>query len=144
MAAFLLHERTLLILLLTGLLFSPIPALAEEPFNCGDGPRYKIDVKEFQIKYSGESLKANLGFLSNLKVGLEAEAKTLQKAAESTQNWNQLLVGLAVSYNSCAIPKKQFQEALSTLYPGLQSDAKKMAGYGKDPERGATSRPQGF
>jgi tetratricopeptide (TPR) repeat protein len=136
MASSVLNERPLFILLILELLLCPLPALGEKPFDCGDGPRYKIEVKEFQITYSGDSLKANLGFLSRLQIGVEVEGKTLQKVAESTQQWNQLLVGLAEGYNSCAIPKKQFEEALRSLYPGLQSDAQKMVDIGKTLKEG--------
>ena len=145
-----LNQRPLPILLLLFFL-APIHAIAAESFtesfNCesfGDGPRYKIDVREFQIKYSGESLKANLGFISTLRIGAEMEAKTLQKADESTQQWNQLLVGLAEGYNSCAIPKKQFEEALRSLYPGLQSDARQMVDIGKALQEGRQVDVQAF
>jgi len=98
-----------MVILIVG--FSVQPVVGEDSFYCGDGPRYKIEVKEFAIKYSNKSFEGTFGFLSKLKLGVQVEDKTLQKAAESTQQWNQLLIGIAEGYNSCAITKKQYQEA---------------------------------
>jgi len=132
-AKFPTNKIRLMILVFMGILivgFLVHPVAGEEPFYCGDGPRYKIEVKEFAIKYSNKSFEGTFRFLSKLKLGLQVEEKTLQKAAESTQQWNQLLIGIAEGYNSCAITKKQYQEAIRTLYPGMQTDAQKMLDIG--------------
>ena len=134
-----INKMRLIIFIFMGILIVVFPIQAvdgEEPFDCGDGSRYKIDIKEFAIKYSNKSFEGAFGFLSKLKLGLKVEEKTLQKAAESTQQWNQLLVGLAEGYNSCAITKKQYQEAIRTLYPGMQADAQKILDIGKALEEG--------
>jgi len=132
-AKFPTNKMRLIIFIFMGILIVgfPIQAIAgKKPFDCGDGPRYKIEVKEFAIKYSNKSFEGTFGFLSKLNLGLQVEDKTLQKAAESTQQWNQLLIGIAEGYNSCAITKKQYHEAISTLYPGMQTDAQKMLDIG--------------
>jgi hypothetical protein len=133
-----ISKRHLIIFIILGLLICafPVPPQAEEPIDCGDGPRYKIDMKELKIKYSSKSFEGLFGFLSKLKLGVTAEEKTLQKAAESTQQWNQLLIGLAEGYNSCAITKKQYQEAIQSLYPSMKTDAQKMLEIGKAFEKG--------
>ena len=138
-AKFPTNKMRLIIFIFTVILivgFSVQPVAGEKPFYCGDGPRYKIEVKEFAIKYSNKSFEGTFGLLSKLKLGLQVEDKTLQKAAESTQQWNQLLIGIAEGYNSCAITKKQYHEAICTLYPGMQTDAQKMLDIGKALDEG--------
>ncbi|MEI9476543.1 MAG: tetratricopeptide repeat protein [Deltaproteobacteria bacterium] len=114
----------------------PIQSYAQKQLDCGDGPRYRIDVKEFMINYSSKSFEGSLGLLSQLKIGLKAEEKTLQQASEATQQWNQFLIGLAEGYNSCAITKKQYQEAISLLYPALKSDAQGILDIAKSIKEG--------
>ncbi len=114
----------------------PVMSAAKEQIKCGDGPRYKIDIEAIKIEYSGISFEGALGFLSKLELGLKFEEETLQKASDTTQQWNQFLIGLAEGFNSCAITKKDYQEAISSLYPGLQVDAKKMLDLGKALEEG--------
>jgi tetratricopeptide (TPR) repeat protein len=114
----------------------PNLSMAEEPFYCEDGPRYKIYVDQLKIKYSGKKFEADLGYLSKFKFTLGAEDKTLQKASEFTKQWNQLLTGLAVAYNSCAITKKQFQDAFFSLYPGMRKDSQRIREIAKKLELG--------
>jgi tetratricopeptide (TPR) repeat protein len=111
------------------------PLSAEELFKCEDGPRYKIDVNQLKMKYSGKKFEMDLAFLSKFKVAIGIEDKSLQKASESTQQWEQFLIGLATMYNSCAITKKQFSEAISSLYPGMQKDSQRIVEISKKLER---------
>jgi predicted DNA-binding protein YlxM (UPF0122 family) len=112
----------------------PDSSSAEEQFNCGDGLRTKMPVDQLRIKYSGKKFEMDLAFLSKFNIGIED--KSLQKALESTQQWDQFLLGLAIAYNSCAITKKQFQYAFFSLYPGMQGDSQKISEIAKQIEQG--------
>lgn len=113
-----------------------MPSSAEKSFDCGDGPRHKIDVSDFALKYSGNSFDVALQVLSRLKLTGTVEDKTLQTATEATQKWNQFLIGLAEGFNSCAITKKQYNEALLSIYPRMKANAEKILNISKAHEKG--------
>jgi hypothetical protein len=46
----------------------------------------------------------------------------LQEAAVATQQWNQLIVGLAAGYNSCAVTRQQYADGVNRIYPRLKKD----------------------
>jgi tetratricopeptide (TPR) repeat protein len=48
--------------------------------------------------------------------------KQLQEAAAATQQWNQLIVGLAAGYNSCAVTRQQYADGVNRIYPRLKED----------------------
>ena len=97
-------------------------AAAQKKIACPDGEHIEIDVKQLSIKYDASSFAGTLSSLSVLGGRLEVAPKQLQEAAAATQQWNQLIVGLAVGYNSCAVTRQQYSDGVNRIYPRLKED----------------------
>lgn len=97
-------------------------ASGQKKTTCPDGDHYEINVKQIAIEYDASSFAGTLSSLSILGARLEVGPKKLQDAAAATQQWNEFLKGLAAGYNTCAITKQQYAEALSRIYPRLKDD----------------------
>jgi len=110
-------------------LFLISPALAQKKIQCPDGVHYEIDVNQISIQYQGTQFISTLSGLGALGARIAVEPKTLQTAAEATQQWNEFLKGLVVGYNSCVITKKEYQEGLWRIYPRLNEDAMKLESF---------------
>src|SRR5262249_28675307 len=79
-------------------------ALEKKKIVCRGGEtRLEVSVKELAIQYEGWSLSGTLSSLSVLGTRLAVDPKTLQQAAAATQQWNELLKGLAAGWNSCVL-----------------------------------------
>ena len=76
--------------------------------NCDDGERQTIDYRDLQINYSGNKISLEIEVLDKLKLRPEINPQVLQRAYESTQNWDQFQKGLVVGYNGCAISKADY------------------------------------
>lgn len=97
---------------------------AQKQMQCPNGEVHsEIDVQKLALSYKGQSFQLTLGGLSALSARISADPKTLQSAAAATQQWNELLKGLAAGYNSCAVSQQQYNEGLKRIYPRLQEDA---------------------
>src|SRR5258708_15403779 len=100
----------------------PLAAQAQRVIRCPGEEHLEIDIQQIAIQYKASGFSATLSGLSALSARLSLEPKTLQTAAAATQEWNEYVKGLVAGYNSCAITKKQYQEALQ-IYPRLKADA---------------------
>jgi tetratricopeptide (TPR) repeat protein len=65
----------------------------------------------------------NLSGLNVLKERFEVVPQKLQEAAVATQQWNELVKGLAAGYNSCVITSQQYIDGINHIYPRLQEDS---------------------
>lgn len=113
------------------MLVSLCPEIAAKQFTCGPGDvRREIDIETIALKYEGRSFTLALNSLSAilLETSLSFDRKTLQQATVTTQHWNELLKGLVAGFNSCAITKEQYAEALKSLYPKLKTQAADLDG----------------
>src|SRR5271157_870042 len=108
--------------LLFSVLLSAGLAAAQKKIPCQDGEHIEIDVKQLSIKYDASSFAGTLSSLGVLAGRLEVAPKQLQEAAAATQQWNQLIVGLAAGYNSCAVTRQQYADGLNRIYPRLKED----------------------
>ncbi|HZF08983.1 MAG TPA: tetratricopeptide repeat protein [Thermoanaerobaculia bacterium] len=98
-------------------------AQAQKKIVCpGEETRFEISVKELAIQYEGWSLSGTLSSLSVLGTRLSVDPKTLQQAAAATQQWNELLKGLAAGWNGCILSKEQYAQGLQRIYPRLKED----------------------
>ena len=92
-------------------------------FHCPDGTsRLTMDLQTISIRYHGASFAATLSGLGMVRSRLEIDEKTLQHASAATQEWNELLKGLVLGWNSCVISEANFREGLERIYPGLRND----------------------
>jgi len=98
-------------------------AWAQKSVHCPDGDRIQINVREIAIQYDASAFAGTLSSLSVLGARLDVAPTKLQEAAVATQQWNELLKGLAAGYNSCAITGQQYADGVSRVYPRLKEDA---------------------
>jgi tetratricopeptide (TPR) repeat protein len=99
-------------------------AFCQKQVKCSNGEiHFEIDVQKLALNYAGQSFQFTLSGLSALGARVTSEPKTLLAAAEATQQWNELLKGLAAGYNSCAVSQQQYNEGLNRIYPRLKDDA---------------------
>lgn len=97
---------------------------AQKKFTCPTGEvRIEIDVANLQLNYQGKSFETTLSGLNVLAGKLAISPKTLQEASAATQQWNELLKGLAAGWNSCAISQQQYDDGVKRIYPRLKDDA---------------------
>lgn len=110
---------------LTLLLLSAAAALAApRQVPCPNGEkRFEIDVDELAIRYEGSSISTSLAGLGILAPRLRIDPQPLQKTAAATQQWNELLKGLAEGWNKCILTKEDFKRGLDRIYPRLKEDA---------------------
>ena len=108
--------------LLFSVLLASGRAAAEKKIPCPDGEHIEIDVKQIAIKYDASSFAGTLSSLNALSGRLEVAPKQLQEAAAATQQWNQLIVGLAAGYNSCVVTRQQYADGVNRIYPRLKED----------------------
>jgi tetratricopeptide (TPR) repeat protein len=106
-------------------------AAAQKKIPCPDGEHIEIDVKQLSIKYDASSFAGTLSSLNALSGRLEVAPKQLQEAAVATQQWNQLIVGLAAGYNSCAVTRQQYADGVNRIYPRLKEDGASLEGIRK-------------
>ena len=102
-------------------------ASAEKRFKCPDGEdRIAMDPHEVAIQYEGTSFGAAIGKVNVYSSKLSFAHTQLQQATSATQQWNQLVLGLVVGWNSCAISGEQYGEGVLKIYPRLKEDAQEL------------------
>lgn len=104
---------------------------AQKRITCPDGEHIEIDIHQITIQYNASSFGVTLNSLSALSAHFEVAPKNLQEAAAATQQWDELLKGLAAGYNSCAITKQQYADGVNRIYPRLNEDAMELEGFRK-------------
>lgn len=77
-------------------------------FNCGDGPRRTIDIRDFTTQYSGYSVEFEADIAEKGKISAKVNPVQLQQLSEATQNAMELRKYVVAGYNSCAITKVQY------------------------------------
>ena len=105
--------------------------MALNKVTCSDGDHYLIDAKDISIKYGSTQIMATLNGLAVLQIRLNIDHKTLLLPAEATQKINEIIKALVAGYNTCAITKKQYHEAVVYLM-SMKSDAASLEQYRKD------------
>lgn len=90
-------------------------------FECGDGPRRTIDIRDFATKYSGYSVELQADVQDKAKVSTKVAPVQLQQLTEALQNAQEFRKFVVAGYNSCGITRAQYSEygarfqALDTL-----------------------------
>lgn len=111
-----------------GILLVAVPALVHGR-ACPDGDHPPIDVRAISLKYETSALETTVSGLGVFGAQISISPKTLQKAAVATQKMNEFVKALVVGFNSCAITRHQYQEALEKLLPGLRDDGEILEGF---------------
>jgi hypothetical protein len=79
-------------------------------FECGDGPRRTIDIRDFTTKYSGYSVELEANVQDKAKVSTKVAPVQLQQLTEALQNAQEFRKFVVAGYNSCGITKAQYSE----------------------------------
>ena len=82
----------------------------QHEFNCEDGPRRAIDIRDFATRYSAYSLDLEATVKDKVKVGTKIAPLQLQQLSEAVQNSQEFRKYVVAGYNSCAIKKTQYAE----------------------------------
>lgn len=80
----------------------------QHEFNCEDGPRRTIDIRDFATRYSAYSLDLEATVKDKAKVGAKVAPVQLQQLSEAVQNSQEFRKYVVAGYNSCAITKTQY------------------------------------
>ena len=79
-------------------------------FQCGDGPRRTIDIRDFTTKYSGYSVELEANVQDKAKVSTKLAPVQLQQLTEALQNAQEFRKFVVAGYNSCGMTKAQYGE----------------------------------
>lgn len=79
-------------------------------FECGDGPRRSIDMRDFATKYSGYSVELEANVQDKAKVSTKVAPVQLQQLTDALQNAQEFRKFVVAGYNSCGITKAQYSE----------------------------------
>jgi hypothetical protein len=104
-----------LILVLAGMWFLRDRHLTDgTPSACGDseGPRPKIDIRQFETSYTGYSISLEGEITGKGKLSGKIEPAALQKLSESLQSGQEFRKALVAGYNSCAVTRSAYQTAV--------------------------------
>jgi hypothetical protein len=113
-----------MVMLILAFLLNAAALLAQKQHTCQNGEVHiEINVENLALRYEAKTFETTLSGLVGLGGRISVSPKTLQEAAAATQQWNELLKGLAVGYNSCAISQEQYNDGLKRIYPRLREDA---------------------
>src|SRR6516165_10376701 len=81
-----------------------------QEFQCEDGPRRTIDMRDFTTKYSGYSVELEANVQDKEKVSTKVTPAQLQRLTEALQNTQEFRKFVVAGYNSCGITKAQYNE----------------------------------
>jgi hypothetical protein len=103
------------ILILAGMWFLRDRHLTDgPPAVCGDpeGPRPKIDFRQFETDYTGYSISLEGEITGKGKLSGKIEPSVLQKLSESLQSGQEFRKTLVAGYNSCAVSRADYRTAV--------------------------------
>jgi hypothetical protein len=79
-------------------------------FDCGDGQRCLIDVRDFTTKYSAYSLELEASVADKAKISTKLNPLQLQQLSEAMQSARDFRQYVVAGYNSCAVSKAQYNQ----------------------------------
>jgi len=77
-------------------------------FDCGDGPRRTIDIRDFTTQYSAYSVELEASVADKAKISTKLNPVQLQQLSEAMQNAREFRKYVVAGYNSCAVTKAQY------------------------------------
>jgi hypothetical protein len=82
----------------------------QHEFECGDGPRRTIDIRDFTTQYSGYSVELESTVMDKAKISTKVAPVQLQQLSEALQNSQEFRKFVVAGYNSCAITKTEYSQ----------------------------------
>ena len=89
---------------------------------CDDGPRQRIDIRDFVTQYSAYSVEFESRIGDKVELSGKLDPVQLQALTEATQQSNEFRKFLIAGYNGCAISQQQYGE-LGPEHPDVARDA---------------------
>ncbi len=105
-------------------------------FDCGDGQRCTIDVRQFATQYSAYSLQLEASLNDKAKVSIKLDPVQQEKLSEAMQSANEFRKYVVAGFNSCAITKAQYAQ-FGARFQALDSLAREINGLAAQPSRSA-------
>lgn len=81
-------------------------------FDCGDGPRRTIDLRDFGTQYWAYSVELAATVSEKAKLSAKLTPVQLQQISDSLQSANEFRKSLVAGYNGCAITKAQYADGV--------------------------------
>ena len=97
----------------------------QEVLDCGDGPRRRIDLRDFSTQYSAYSLELEVILDDKAKISTKLTPEQFQQLSESLQSSREFRLYAVAGYNSCAISKDQYGK-FGARYQALDSLAREI------------------
>lgn len=83
-----------------------------DTFDCGDGPRRRIDLRDFTTQYSAYSVELAATVSEKAKLSAKLTPVQLQQVSDSLQSSNEFRKSLVAGYDGCAITKAQYADGV--------------------------------
>jgi hypothetical protein len=80
----------------------------QETLDCGDGPRRRIDIRDFTTQYSAYSVELEASVADKAKISTKLSPQQLRQISEALQNAREFRLYVVAGYDSCAIDKTQY------------------------------------
>jgi len=101
-------------------------------FDCGDGPRRTIDIRDFTTKYSAYSVELETSVANKAKIATRLNPVQQQQLSEATNNSREFRKYVVAGFNSCAVSKAQFAQFGAT-FQALDSLAREIDNLTRKP-----------
>ena len=102
-------------------------------FDCGDGQRCAIDVRQFATQYSAYSVQLEATLNDKVKVSAKLDPVQLQQLSEAMQSANEFRKYVVSGFNSCAISKTQYGQ-IGAEFQALDNVAREINDLTDKPE----------
>lgn len=79
-------------------------------FDCDDGARRTIDIRDFTTQYSAYSLELEASVQDKIKISTKLTPVQQQQLSEALQSANEFRKFVVAGYNSCAVTKAQYSQ----------------------------------
>jgi hypothetical protein len=99
--------------------------------NCDDGPRHRIDIRDFSTRYSGYSVALEATIAKKVMISAKLSPVQLQQLSEAIQNAQEFRKYVVAGFNSCAITKTQFAQ-LGERFQALDNVAREINEISKE------------
>ncbi len=109
--------------------------------DCGDGPRYMIDTRQFETQYSAYSLQLEASLQGKGKTSLKLDPVQQEKLSEGIQSANEFRKFIVAGFNSCAVSKTQYASFGARLQ-ALDGLARQINGLASQVNRSAEDNGQ--
>lgn len=94
-------------------------------FDCGDGPRRTIDIRDFTTQSSAYSVELEANLAEKAKISTKLNPVQLQHLSEAVQQAQEFRKYVVAGYNSCAVTKAHYEQ-YGTRFQALDSLARRI------------------